>query len=188
VIAASALPFNFHGQLRDWFGGLCQCLHARDKMLIDILRSIGIEKGKPFNPDAKTHDILTSAAREAHALLESRYEDMFAPYFDISRWALPAFPDYLKASQDGFSDPNAYPFDSRVHIGPLISKMAERNAQFFRNSRLHLTRDLLQHGELLCLSHGRELRFYFSTLRSASRNIPRSTRSRRTRRSIKSPA
>ena len=86
---------------------------ARDKMMIDILRSIGIEKGKPFNPDAKTQDILTSAAREARALLESRYEGMFAPYFDISRWALPGFPDYLKASQDGFSDPNAYPFDSR---------------------------------------------------------------------------
>jgi hypothetical protein len=34
---------------------------------------------------------------------------MFKPYFDISRWALPAMPDYLKASSDGFSDPNAYP-------------------------------------------------------------------------------
>jgi hypothetical protein len=86
---------------------------ARDKMMIDILKSIGIEKGKPFNPDEKTQDVLKSAAREARALLESRYEAMFTPYFDISRWALPALPDYLKASQDGFSDPNAYPFDSR---------------------------------------------------------------------------
>jgi len=86
---------------------------ARDKLMIDILKSIGIEKGKPFKPDAKTRDILTSAAREAHALLESRYEGMFTPYFDISRWAVPALPDYLNASQDGFSDPNAYPFDNR---------------------------------------------------------------------------
>jgi hypothetical protein len=38
---------------------------------------------------------------------------MFKPYFDISRWALPAMPDYLKASSDGFSDTNAYPFESR---------------------------------------------------------------------------
>jgi hypothetical protein len=45
---------------------------ARDKLMIEILKSIGIEKGKPFNPDAKTQDILTSAAREAHALLEGR--------------------------------------------------------------------------------------------------------------------
>jgi hypothetical protein len=86
---------------------------ARDKLMIDILKSIGIEKGKPFNPDAKTRDILTSAAREAHARLESRYEGIFTPYFDISRWALPALPDYLKASQDGLSDPDAYPFDNR---------------------------------------------------------------------------
>jgi hypothetical protein len=86
---------------------------ARDKLMIDMLKSIGIEKGKSFNPDAKTQDILASAAREAHAFLEIRYEGMFTPYFDISRWALPALPDYLKASQDGFSDPNAYPFDSR---------------------------------------------------------------------------
>ena len=86
----------------------------RDKLMIDMLKSIGIEKGKPFNPDAKTQDILKSAAREAHALLESKYEGIFTPpYFDISRWAVPALPDYLKASQDGFSDPNAYPFDSR---------------------------------------------------------------------------
>jgi hypothetical protein len=86
---------------------------ARDKLMIDMLKSIGIEKGKPLNPDVETRDILMSAAREAHALLEIRYEGMFTPYFDISRWALPAMPDYLKASADGFSDPNAYPFDSR---------------------------------------------------------------------------
>jgi hypothetical protein len=86
---------------------------ARDRLMIDMLKSIGIEKGKPFNPDAKTRDILTSAAREARTLLEIRNEGMFTPYFDISRWALPAMPDYLKASSDGFSDPTAYPFDSR---------------------------------------------------------------------------
>jgi Protein of unknown function (DUF1214)/Protein of unknown function (DUF1254) len=86
---------------------------ARDKLMIDMLKSIGIEKGKPFNPDPQTEVILKSAAREAHALLEVRYEGMFRPYFDISRWALPAMPDYLKASSDGFSDPAAYPFDSR---------------------------------------------------------------------------
>jgi hypothetical protein len=86
---------------------------ARDRAMIEVLRSVGIEKGKPFDPDAKTQKALESAAREAHALLESRYEGMFHPYFDISRWALPALPDYLKASQNGFSDPDAYPVDSR---------------------------------------------------------------------------
>src|SRR4029453_13404583 len=81
--------------------------------MIDILKAVGIEKGKPFNPDPKTQDILKTAAQEAHAALESRYESLFIPYFDISRWAVPGTPDYLKASQNGFSDPNEYPFDSR---------------------------------------------------------------------------
>ncbi|SEC50758.1 Uncharacterized conserved protein [Rhizobiales bacterium GAS188] len=86
---------------------------ARDKIMIGMLKSIGIEKGKPFDPDAKTRDVLGSAARESHALLEIKYEGMFKPYFDISHWALPAMPDYLRASSDGFSDPTAYPVDSR---------------------------------------------------------------------------
>jgi hypothetical protein len=85
----------------------------RDRLMIDMLKSVGIEKGKPFNPDPQTQDILKTAAQEAHAALESRYESLFIPYFDISRWAVPGTPDYLKASQNGFSDPNEYPFDTR---------------------------------------------------------------------------
>jgi hypothetical protein len=48
---------------------------ARDQLMIDMLKSIGI--------------------------------------IDISRRSLPAQPEYFKASRDAFSDPNAYPVDSR---------------------------------------------------------------------------
>ena len=34
----------------------------RDRAMIDPLKSIGIEKGKPFNPDSTTQDILKQAA------------------------------------------------------------------------------------------------------------------------------
>jgi len=122
----------------------------RDKLMIDMLKSIGIEKGKPFSPDAKSQDTLNSAAREAHALLESRYEGIFTPpYFDISRWALPALPDYLKATQDGFSDPDEYPVDSRgliftfafftpKHLGEgqfYLMTVKDRNGQSFDGSK-----------------------------------------------------
>jgi len=122
----------------------------RDKLMIDMLKSIGIEKGKPFSPDAKSQVILNSAAREAHALLESRYEGIFTPpYFDISRWALPALPDYLKASQDGFSDPDEYPVDSRgliftfafftpKHLGEgqfYLMTVKDKNGQSFDGSK-----------------------------------------------------
>src|SRR5882672_10817081 len=37
----------------------------RDHAMIDQLKSIGIEKGKPFNPDAKTQALLGDGVREA---------------------------------------------------------------------------------------------------------------------------
>jgi hypothetical protein len=39
---------------------------TRDKVMIDVLKTIGIEKGKQggFNPDAKTRAILDDAARK----------------------------------------------------------------------------------------------------------------------------
>jgi len=45
---------------------------VRDKPMIDQLRSIGIEKGKPFNPDAKTQDALTWLVNYYEALISPR--------------------------------------------------------------------------------------------------------------------
>src|SRR5882672_9438585 len=65
----------------------------RDKAMIDQLKSIGIEKGKPFRPDPKTQEILEDAAREAHAWLDAGYEGLFSPPFNEGcHWALPASP------------------------------------------------------------------------------------------------
>jgi hypothetical protein len=87
---------------------------TRDKAMIDQLKSIGIEKGKPFNPDPKTQDILNEAAREARAWLEAHYEDLFHPsYFETSRWAVPATPDLIEAIGAHFAKPDSYPTDSR---------------------------------------------------------------------------
>ena len=56
--------------------------------MIDELRSIGIEKGKPFKPDEKTQDILNSAVREAHAWLNARYETAFPSYYGARQWGI----------------------------------------------------------------------------------------------------
>ena len=86
----------------------------RDKAMIDQLKSIGIEKGKPFNPDAKTQEILKDAAREAHAWIEARYESVFSPpYYEDSQWALPASPEVLEGLQTLFANPDSYPVDGR---------------------------------------------------------------------------
>jgi hypothetical protein len=54
---------------------------TRDKTMIDSLRTIGIEKGQPFDPDAKRRTLLDHAANEAHAWLEMKYEALFKPRF-----------------------------------------------------------------------------------------------------------
>lgn len=45
----------------------------RDRVMIDFLETIGIEKGKPFNPDEKTKQVLNEAVRQAHTWLVHKY-------------------------------------------------------------------------------------------------------------------
>jgi hypothetical protein len=85
----------------------------RDRVMIDVLKSIGIEKGKPFAPDERTRAILGSAAREAQALLEARYDAGMPQYNPPIRWTLPAMPDLIASYGTSYGDPNAYPIDSR---------------------------------------------------------------------------
>jgi hypothetical protein len=86
----------------------------RDRAMIDQLKSIGIEKGKAFKPDDATKTVLASAAREAGALLELKYDAGLPPFFsESSRWTVPAPAEFAKATQGGYADPNSYPIDER---------------------------------------------------------------------------
>src|SRR5690349_325461 len=86
---------------------------TRDKAMIDVLKSIGIEKGKPFKPDEATRRTLNAAADEARAWLDLKYETMFSPYYEGRRWALPVLPEVLKGLQTQFSNPDSYPVEGR---------------------------------------------------------------------------
>ena len=68
----------------------------RDRAMIDQLRTIGIEKGKPYNPDQKTLDILNKSAREAHELLSQRYDAGFPVVNPGIRWFPAAAPEWSK--------------------------------------------------------------------------------------------
>jgi hypothetical protein len=87
---------------------------TRDKAMIDQLKSIGIDRGKPFNPDAKTQDILNAAAREAGTLLAQRYDAGLPQFNPGIHWTAPALPEVIQAAQNGYSDPDAYPVDGRA--------------------------------------------------------------------------
>jgi hypothetical protein len=85
----------------------------RDRAMIDPLRTLGIEKGKPFNPDAKTRATLAAGAQEARAWLEARYDAGLPPFYPGSHWTGPTFPELIEAAQKSFSEPDKYPVDLR---------------------------------------------------------------------------
>ena len=94
--------------------------------MIDQLRSLGIEKGKPFSPDSKTKEILESGAREADAWLDARLERLLSPpYFEATHWALPASSEVVEEVVDGvsndFAKPDSYPVDGRGITSSIAS-------------------------------------------------------------------
>jgi len=86
---------------------------ARDKAMIDSLKTLGIEKGKPFQLDAKTTELLTAAALAAKTLLANRYDAGFYRMNPDIRWFPAAMPEVVKAVAGGYADPNEYPIDAR---------------------------------------------------------------------------
>ena len=86
----------------------------RDKVMINQLKSVGIEKGRPFSPDADAREVLDGAASEARAYLDQQYEGIFVPPFTAgTHWALPAAPGVSEGIMSNFAAPDAYPVDGR---------------------------------------------------------------------------
>ncbi len=102
-----------------FFGNLDRMVQSepwleRDRAMIDTLRSLGIEKGKPFRPDDATRAVLAAGAREAGAWLEARYDAGLPRFFgERSSWTYPATLEVIKAQQNGFSERDVYPVDDR---------------------------------------------------------------------------
>jgi hypothetical protein len=114
IVYDSTIPYDLR-----FFESLNHIVQAepwleRDKAMIDQLKSIGIEKGKAFNPDTRARDILNEAAREAHAWLVARYEVSFSsPYYEGSHWAVPGSRELLEGQATFFAKPDVYPVDDR---------------------------------------------------------------------------
>ena len=85
----------------------------RDRAMIDPLRTLGIEKGKAFAPDAATKQALANGIGEAHAWLAAKYDAGLPPFFEGTHWTFPAHPEMIKAASEGFNNPNEYPVDWR---------------------------------------------------------------------------
>ena len=113
VVYDSTIPYDLR-----FFESLDRVVQAepwleRDKAMIDQLRSIGIEKGKPFKPDQRTQELLNEAAREAHAWLVARYETSLSPYYEEGHWARPGSRELFEGQATLFAKPDVYPVDIR---------------------------------------------------------------------------
>lgn len=107
---------------------------TRDKVMIDILTSIGIRQGKRFTPDAKANAILASAAREARAYIDVQYEKVFIPPFNEgTHWALPASSEVAEGMPNFFAKPDSYPIDGRAITYSMAYFSAKRigTGQFY---------------------------------------------------------
>jgi hypothetical protein len=78
-----------------------------DPTTLGLFASIGIEKGKPFNPDARMKEILTDAANIGAVTARSiayKIRDENAYYFPNSIWRLPFFGGYKFEISPGVSN------------------------------------------------------------------------------------
>jgi hypothetical protein len=85
----------------------------RDRVMIDQLKSIAIEKGKPFNPDAETKKLLEQGITDARSLLAARYDAGFPRFFEGTHWTMPALPAAIQAQATDYADPDNYDVDDR---------------------------------------------------------------------------
>ena len=87
----------------------------RDRVMIDVLRTLGIEKGKPFRPTPEAKAAIEAGARAAHVWLDQQLDTAFPPYWEGARWAVPALPELIEvASQQSYAVPDRYPIDARA--------------------------------------------------------------------------
>jgi hypothetical protein len=86
---------------------------ARDRAMIDQLRTIGIEKGKPFAPDDATQKALEAGVEEAKVLLAAHYDAGFPAFFERTHWMTPTLPEVIEGQSTDYADPNKYAIDGR---------------------------------------------------------------------------
>jgi hypothetical protein len=86
----------------DFFGLLAEAVdlepaQEKDAVMLGMLASIGIEKGKPFEPDAKRAELLTRAAQAAKQAMSDYMTNVaFEPQWPDSKWVV------LKRAQPNF--------------------------------------------------------------------------------------
>ena len=85
----------------------------RDKAMIDPLKTLGIERGKPFDPDTETQRLLTDGIGEAKAYLDARY-GVLPPYYEGRQWFFPVTEEMHQNVMSFWHTPDSFPIDTRA--------------------------------------------------------------------------
>jgi len=132
VVFDSTIPYDLR-----FFTVLDEIVQAepwleRDKAMIDMLKTIGIERGKPFEPDERTKLVLGDAMLEAKSDLYASYE-MFARYYEDERWFVPMTEEMHQSIVKDWNVPDSYPVDARAVTYSLAFFSAKHlgKAQFY---------------------------------------------------------
>ncbi len=108
----------------------------RDRALIDTLRTLGIEKGKAFAPDANMVQALNAAAQHAHVYLDGKYNQVVTcgAFAAGSRWSFPeSMGAVFKSAGAQFAERDIYPVDDRGLLLSFIFFLPKRmgEGQFY---------------------------------------------------------
>jgi len=107
-----------------------------DPTTMGLFASIGIEKGKPFNPDARMKKILTDAAKIGSVTARAiayRIRDKDAFYYPDSAWRLPFFGGYKFEISPGVSNLDGAAFFYYLATGvtpAMAEKMVGKGSQY----------------------------------------------------------
>ncbi|RKR11764.1 hypothetical protein C8C83_3513 [Flavobacterium sp. 90] len=104
----------------------------RDRAMIDPLKTLGIERGKTFSPDARTKEILAASAKTAKKWLDFNYESI-NPFFKGTHWIFPATEDFAANVRNMYHVSDSYPTDNRgmIYMIAFFSAKHLGESQFY---------------------------------------------------------
>lgn len=141
-VNASGVPSNFIQPADYTFWSLLneaiqeEPSEGSDPTTLGLFASIGIEKGKPFNPDARMKKILTDAANIGSVTARAiafRIRDKDAFFYPDSQWRLPFFGGYKFEKSPGVANLDGAAFYYYIATGvtpAMAEKMVGKGSQY----------------------------------------------------------
>lgn len=104
---------------------------SRDKVMIDILKTIGIEKGRLFKPNLRTQEILDEAAHDVREWFRTNFESLFFPCYEGRQWM--TFPPTETVEGDsGFENNDFYAVGHRGFLfSYALSTATQLSPEYF---------------------------------------------------------